>query len=88
MTDKPDPLHCETCGAEVTVHGRTTQHYEPVFTREKVEGLLKALEFYAHKKSYFDGIPGHQLQDRHHIEWQRDNGERARTALKVWREEN
>jgi uncharacterized protein (DUF39 family) len=45
------------CGAEVAVVGRTTQHYEPVFTREKVEGLLMALENIANSKPSFDREP-------------------------------
>ncbi len=33
---------CPTCGAEVTVVGKTTQHYEPVYNSESWNLLVKA----------------------------------------------
>jgi hypothetical protein len=84
--NKPEPLNCETCGAEVTVVGHTTKHYEPVFTREKVDGLLRALEFYADEENWQN--PMSALQEKRKSELlladyggKNSGGGRARLAI-------
>lgn len=94
MTDKLQRLHCKTCKTEmtVTVSGSTVAA-EPVFTREKVEGLLEALEFYARTSGKTQTINGPiieydpdagPLRDRYEVPMC-DNGETARAALEKFR---
>jgi hypothetical protein len=83
MTTKPERFHCGNCGAEVT--WKSLRDYcvpEPVFTREKVEGLVLALEFYADEGNYT-----HDQNGNHMATSYGDNrcGQIARTALEKFR---